>query len=93
VDNKQCYDSLWLEAVEDELTIMLLETAKIGLDMGRDYLFRPIGSLEDPLVVLGRIDIVFFHPEGYTRVPRHQTPRGRMQSGNVFVYRRKKLGS
>jgi hypothetical protein len=49
--------------VEDELTIMLLETAKIGLDMGRDYLFRPIGSLEDPLMVLGRIDIVFFHPE------------------------------
>ncbi|KAI4955433.1 hypothetical protein J4E91_001293 [Alternaria rosae] len=37
-------DSLWLEAVRDELTVPPPETATLGLDMREDYFVKPMGS-------------------------------------------------
>ena len=45
-------DALWAEASRDECRIPLPSTPTIGLDMRPDYLVKPFGSPEDPLMVM-----------------------------------------
>jgi len=45
-------DALWAEASHDECRVALSSVPTTGLDMRPDYLVKPFGSPEDPLMVM-----------------------------------------
>ncbi|KAI4655622.1 hypothetical protein J4E93_000336 [Alternaria ventricosa] len=45
-------DALWAEVTRDECRVPLPSTPTTGLDMRPDYLVKPFGSPEDPLMVI-----------------------------------------